>query len=71
MTNIYDVLSKVQVKAHAKLKAKIVDELEVEDPPLEKAKSILESDDKTETVQEGVDESSEGDEEERSPEDNQ
>ena len=71
MTNIYDVLSKVQVKAHAKLKAKIVDELEVEDPPLEKAKSILESDDKTETDQEGVDESSEGDEEERSPEDNQ
>ena len=71
MTNIYDVLSKVQVKAHAKLKAKIVDELEVEDPPLEKAKSILESDDKTETVQEDVDESSEGDEEERSPEDNQ
>ena len=71
MTNIYDVLSKVQVKAHAKLKAEIVDDLEVEDPPLEKAKSILESDDKTETIQEDVDESSEGDEEERSPEDNQ
>ena len=71
MTNIYDVLSKVQVKAHANLKAEILDELEVEDPPLEKAKSILESDDTTETVQEGVDESSEGDEEERSPEDNQ
>ena len=71
MTNIYDVLSKVQVKAHANLKAEILDELEVEDPPLEKAKSILESDNKTETVQEGVDESSEGDEEERSSEDNQ
>jgi|TARA_R110000744_G_scaffold103031_4_gene197732 hypothetical protein len=62
MTNIYDVLSKVQVKAHANLKAEIVDELKIEDPSLEKAKSILESNNETEITQEGLDESSEGDE---------
>ena len=67
MTNIYDVISKVQVKAHANLKAEIVDELEVEDPPIEEAAAILKGDVKTKEVNE----SSEGDEEERSPEDNQ
>ena len=67
MTNIYDVISKVQVKAHANLKAEIVDELEVEDPPIEEAAAILKGDVDTKEVNE----SSEGDEEERSPEDNQ
>ena len=67
MTNIYDVISKVQVKAHANLKTAIVDELKVEDPPTEKAAAILKGDVNTKEVNE----SSEGDEEERSPKDNQ
>ena len=69
MTNIYDVLSKLHIKAHANLKAEIVDDLEKEDPPVEEAKSVLEGKE-TETVQENANESSKGDEKKRSSRDN-
>ncbi len=42
MTNIYDVLSKIQVKATGSVEKKVKAELEVEDPPKEEAKAILE-----------------------------
>jgi len=43
MTNIYDVLSQMQVKSTASVKRAVAEDLEKEDPPVEEAKALLES----------------------------
>ncbi len=43
MTNIYDVLSQMQVKSTASVKKAVEEDLEKEDPPVEQAKAILEN----------------------------
>jgi len=68
MTNIYDVLGKMHVKATANLKMEIADDLEKEDPPAEEAKAVLEGD--TKIVSESADESTKGNEKKRSSKDN-
>jgi len=65
MTNIYDVLSKMQVKATASVEKAVEKDLEKEDPPLEQAKSILESKETTPTPESG-DESTKGNDRKRS-----
>tara|TARA_R100000152_G_C6741363_1_gene165136 strand:+ start:491 stop:688 length:198 start_codon:yes stop_codon:yes gene_type:complete len=42
MTNYYDVLNRLQVKATATVEKAVKEELEQEDPPKEEAKAILE-----------------------------
>tara|TARA_Y100000401_G_scaffold9041_1_gene6203 strand:- start:2482 stop:2679 length:198 start_codon:yes stop_codon:yes gene_type:complete len=42
MTNYYDVLNRLQVKATATVEKAVKEELEKEDPPKEEAKAILE-----------------------------
>ncbi len=42
MTNYYDVLNRLQVKATATVEKAVQEELEKEDPPKEEAKAILE-----------------------------
>lgn len=42
MTNIYDVLSKMHIKATGNVEKAVKKELDVEDPPKEEAKAILE-----------------------------
>jgi len=69
MTNIYDVLSKMQVKATAAVEKAAEEDLEREDPPVEQAKSILESGEATlnaELTTEKADEITKGDERKRS-----
>ena len=41
MTNIYDVLGKLQVKATASAEKAVEEDLKKEDPPKEEAKAIL------------------------------
>ena len=43
MTNIYDVLSKVQSKASASVEKTVAEDLEVEDPPTVEGKAFLEA----------------------------
>ena len=43
MTNIYDVLSQMHVKANASAEKAVEEDLEKEDPPVEEAKAILEN----------------------------
>ena len=43
MTNIYDVLSKVQSKASASAEKTVAEELEIEDPPVVEGKALLEA----------------------------
>jgi len=66
MTNIYDVLSEIQVKATANAKKAVEEDLKKEDPPLEEAKAILEENinEEVEPEPESADESTEGDDEE-------
>jgi len=69
MTNIYDVLSKMQVKATAAVEKAAEEDLEKEDPPVEQAKSILESGETTldaEPTTEKADESTKGNARKRS-----
>ena len=65
MTNIYDVLSKMQVKATASVEKAVEKDLEKEDPPLEQAKSILERKEPTPAPESG-DESTKGNDRKRS-----
>ena len=44
MTNIYDVLAKLHVKATGSVQEEVKKELKKEDPPIEEAKAILEDD---------------------------
>ena len=53
MTNIYDVLSKMQVKATAAVEKTVEEDLEKEDPPVERAKSILENEETTPAPESG------------------
>ena len=41
MTNIYDVLSKIQAKATAGLEKTVAKDLEKEDPPVKEGKAFL------------------------------
>ena len=69
MTNIYDVLSKMQVKATASVEKAAEEDLEKEDPPVEQAKSVLESGETTldaEPTTEKADESTKGNDGKRS-----
>lgn len=69
MTNIYDVLSKMQVKATAAVEKAAEEDLEKEDPPVEQAKSILESGETTldaKPTTEKADESTKGNARKRS-----
>ena len=68
MTNIYDVLGKMHVKASANLKMEIVDDLDKEDPPAKEAKAVLAGAPKI--VLQSVDESTKGNEKKRSSRDN-
>ena len=43
MTNYYDVLNRLQVKATATVEKAVQEALEKEDPPKEEAKAILEA----------------------------
>ena len=43
MTNIYDVLSKMQTKATANLEKTVAEDLEKEDPPVVEGKAFLEA----------------------------
>ena len=43
MTNIYDVLSKMQTKASKNLEKTVAKDLEVEDPPVVEGKALLEA----------------------------
>ena len=43
MTNIYDVLSKMQTKATANLEKTVAKDLEKEDPPVVEGKAFLEA----------------------------
>ena len=43
MTNIYDVLSQMHVKANTSAEKAVEEDLEKEDPPVEEAKAILEN----------------------------
>lgn len=43
MTNIYDVLSKIQSKASASVEKTVAKDLEVEDPPVVEGKALLEA----------------------------
>ena len=43
MTNIYDVLSQMHVKANGSAAKAVEEDLEKEDPPVEEAKAILAS----------------------------
>ena len=65
MTNIYDVISKMHVKATGSVKKAVEEDLEKEDPPLEQAKSILESEEITPAPESG-DESTKGNDRKRS-----
>ena len=49
MTNIYDVLSQMQVKSTASVQKTVEEDLEKEDPPAEQAKAILENTSPVET----------------------
>ena len=42
MTNYYDVLNRLQVKATATVEKAVKEELKTEDPPKEEARAILE-----------------------------
>lgn len=66
MTNVYDVLSKLQTKSTASVEKAVKEELEKEDPPLEEATAILEAEAETEeeTEPESTDESTQGDDSE-------
>jgi len=64
MTNVYDVLSKLQTKSTASVEKAVKEELEKEDPPLEEATAILEAETEEETEPESTDESTEGDDSE-------
>ena len=81
MTNIYDVISKMHVKATANVEKTVEEDLEKEDPPEEEARAILEKIPITtratskipmtnqETL-EGADESTKGNDKKRSSRDN-
>jgi|TARA_R110000764_G_scaffold47107_1_gene105465 hypothetical protein len=43
VTNIYDVLSKIQTKATANLEKTVAEELKKEDPPIVEGKAFLEA----------------------------
>ena len=43
MTNIYDVMSKVQSKASASVEKTVAKDLEAEDPPVGEVKAFLEA----------------------------
>ena len=43
MTNIYDVLSKIQSKASAAVEKPVAKDLEAEDPPVVEGKAFLEA----------------------------
>ena len=66
MTNIYDVMSQMHVKASTGVEKSVQADLEKEDPPVEQAKAILEEDttEEEETEPESGNESTEGDERE-------
>ena len=73
MTNIYDVLSKMQVKATAAVEKTVEEDLDKEDPPVEQAKSILESGEttlKATPAPEKADESTKGNDKKRSSQSN-
>jgi|TARA_R100000152_G_C6717381_1_gene143925 hypothetical protein len=60
MTNIYDVLGKLQVKATGSVEKSVKEEIEVEDPPVEEAVAFLEEATAPQEEEE-LDESTEGD----------
>tara|TARA_R110002020_G_scaffold342256_2_gene556760 strand:+ start:677 stop:877 length:201 start_codon:yes stop_codon:yes gene_type:complete len=66
MTNIYDVISQMHVKASAGVEKSAQKDLDKEDPPAEEARAILEeyATKEVETEPESGDESTEGDERE-------
>ena len=69
MTNIYDVLSKMRVKSTASVEKTVEEDLEKEDPPVEQAKSVLESGEttlKATPAPEKADESTKGNDKKRS-----
>ena len=70
MTNIYHVMSKMHVKATGSVEQSVEEDLEKEDPPVEQAKSVLESGETTldaELTTEKADESTKGNDKKRSP----
>lgn len=69
MTNIYDVLSKLRVKATASAEESVKKDLEKEDPPIEEAKSILNRKKPTPAPESG-DESTKGNDTRRSSQSN-
>lgn len=81
MTNIYDVLSKMHVKATADVEKTVEEDLKKEDPSEEEAKAVLggiplelkathKQDLKTDPTSEGGNESTKGNEKKRSPRSN-
>ena len=77
MTNIYDVLSRMHVKATADVEKTVEEDLKKEDPPEEEAKAILggiplelkathKQDLKTDPTSESGDESTKGNDKKRS-----
>ena len=66
MTNIYDVLAKLHVKATGSVQEEVKKELKKEDPPIEEAKAILEDDvtEEAEPEPESDKENTEGDDSE-------
>lgn len=66
MTNIYDVLAKLHVKATGSVQEEVKKELKKEDPPIEEAKAILEDDvtEEAEPEPESDNENTEGDDSE-------
>ena len=81
MTNIYDVLSQMRVKATGNVEKAVEEELKKEDPPEEVARAILEktplpvetedeNNAETDTIAESGNESTKGNERKRSSKDN-
>ena len=73
MTNIYDVISKMHIKATANVEKAVKEDLKKEDPPVEQAKSVLERQDVTEETEprsESANENTEGNDKKRSSQDN-
>jgi hypothetical protein len=66
MTNIYDVLAKLHVKATGSVQGTVKSDLKKKDPPIEEAKAILEEDvtEEAEPEPESNDENTEGDDSE-------
>ena len=66
MTNTYDVLGKLHVKATASAEKVVAEDLEKEDPPIEEARAILEENvnEEAEPEPESGDESTEGNDQE-------